>query len=486
MKHIHFVGIGGIGMSGIAQIMLERGYVVSGSDLKSSHITERLRLMGARVFLGHDAKNIEGSDTVVYSTAVSESNVEVKAAIDAGIRVIKRAEMLGILMNKSKGIAVAGTHGKTTTTSMISYVFRYNGINPTVVIGGELSAISSNASSGTDSHIIAEADESDASFLFLSPETAVITNIDSDVNLNVRPWRLYRDDPALLMSKISEAFVSFTDRISESGTAIICADNAEARGIIKDVKRRVITYGIIHDADLRAVNIRLHDFCSDSDVMLGGEYLGRMTLRVPGGHNVQNALACMAVCLNEGMTADSILRALASFGGLKRRFDILGTAMGVTVVDDYAHNPSKIRSAIHAARTGDSKRVIAVCQPHRYSRTKYLKNELSESFDEADFVIITEIYGSFEKPDPEITGLMLAELTKAKSPGKPVFYARTPAEAFAKVSEIMEEGDIVIAMGAGDITKYTGEFYDELCVRAEEEKAGADPVIPVPEPCLTR
>lgn len=470
MKHIHFIGIGGIGMSGIAQIMLEKGYKVSGSDIKLSHITERLRLMGAEIFCGHSESNVKGADTVVYSTAITDSNLEVQAALKAGARIVKRAEMLGLLMNDKKGIAVAGTHGKTTTTSMISYVFRWCGIHPTVIIGGELSAISSNAESGTDSHIIAEADESDASFLCLSPTVAVITNIDLDVNLNVKPWRLYRDDKNVLREKISETFISFTERITEGGCAVICADNKEARDIIGKVRRQVITYGIDHEADIRAENINMEGFCSSCDIIINGKKSGELKLQVPGMHNIQNALACIAVCLHEGLKSEDIITALSSFGGLKRRFEILGTSMGVTVVDDYAHNPSKIKAAIHAASTGGAKRIIAVCQPHRYSRTKYLLEELSESFGEADITVITEIYASCEKPDPEINGRMVAELIKKKNPKMKVGFADTPKEAFDLIKGELSSGDLVISMGAGDITKSAGSFYDELCIMEEEKK----------------
>ncbi len=452
-------------MSGIAQIMLEKGYEVSGSDIKPSHITQRLQSMGAKIFTGHCAANIHGADTVVYSTAIPETNIEVKAALENNLTVVRRAVMLGMLMNAHRGIAVAGTHGKTTITSMISYVFQYNNLNPTSIIGGELAAINSNARFGTDSALIAEADESDASFLCLSPEIAIVTSIDDDVNLNVEPWKTYKNDRNKLMKKISEIFLKFTERVKSNGTVILCADNAEVRKIINRIDRNIITYGITENADLTASSISLADFHSASSVFLHGKKIGDLILNVPGRHNIQNALACTAACMSFGMDAESIFKALKLFGGLKRRFEKIGCEIGVTVIDDYAHNPSKIRAAIHAARTGDASRVIAVCQPHRYSRTKFQKNDLSESFYEADILIITDIYGAGEKADPEISGNMIAELTKLKSPNVEVHFIPDPEDAFEFLIPRLREGDLVIALGAGNISAYAKTFVDKLRVK---------------------
>ncbi|MBR0519689.1 UDP-N-acetylmuramate--L-alanine ligase [bacterium] len=467
MQHIHFIGIGGIGMSGIAQIMLKKGYKVSGSDLKKSNLTENLEAIGAKIYYNHNESNIDGADTVVYSTAISENNIEVQAAQKAGIQIIKRAEMLGFLMNGKNGTAVAGTHGKTTTSSMISYVFKKIGLNPTVIIGGELSAITSNASSGTDPYVIAEADESDASFLYLAPKIAVITSIDSDVNLNVRPWREYRDDTPLLMQKIRETFINFTDKVVDSGIVVLCEDNAEVRKIKSSIKRKIITYGITHEADLFATNIKLYDFKSSCDVYLKGEKIGTMNLNVPGKHNVQNALACIAVCMGYGFDVKEIIIALEKFGGLKRRFEVIGRPMGTMIVDDYAHNPSKIMSALHATKTGNAKRVIAVYQPHRYSRSKYEKEELSESFFEADKVIITDIYSAGEKPLEDISGKILTELTSKKCPNLDVTFIGNPQDAFDSLIDQVQEGDLIIALGAGDITNYVHDF----CKNLENKKS---------------
>lgn len=462
MQHIHFIGIGGIGMSGIAQIMIKKGYKVSGSDLKKSNLTENLEAIGAKIYYNHNESNIDGADTVVYSTAISENNIEVQAAQKAGIKIIKRAEMLGFLMNGKNGTAVAGTHGKTTTSSMISYVFKNIGLNPTVIIGGELSAITSNASSGTDPYVIAEADESDASFLYLAPKIAVITSIDSDVNLNVRPWREYRDNTPLLMQKIREIFVNFTDKVVESGIVVLCEDNAEVRKIKSSIKRKIITYGITHKADLFATNIKLYDFKSSCDVYLKGKKIGTMNLNVPGKHNIQNALACIAVCMGYGFDVKEIIIALEKFGGLKRRFEVIGRPMGTMIVDDYAHNPSKIMSALHATKTGNAKRVIAVYQPHRYSRSKYEKEELSESFFEADKVIITDIYSAGEKPLEDISGKILAELTSKKYPNLDVTFIGNPKDAFDSLIDQVQDGDLIIALGAGDITNYIHDFCKNL------------------------
>ena len=470
MRHIHFIGIGGIGMSGIAQILIKKGYKVSGSDLKKSNLTENLENLGAKIYYNHNKSNIDGADTVVYSTAISENNIEVQSAKEAGIQIIKRAEMLGFLMNGQNGTAVAGTHGKTTTSSMISYVFKYIGLNPTVIIGGELSAITSNAYSGTDPYLIAEADESDASFLYLNPKIAVITSIDSDVNLNVRPWREYRDDTPLLMEKIRETFINFTDKVLESGLVVLCEDNAEVRKIKSSIKRKIITYGINHDADLIAKDIKLYDFKSSCDVYLKGEKVGTMNLNVPGKHNIQNALACIAVCTGYGFDITQVINALEKFGGLKRRFEIIGRPMGTMIVDDYAHNPSKIMSALHATKKKKKKRVIAVYQPHRYSRSKYKKEELSESFFEADKLIINEIYSAGEKPLEDISGEILAELTAKKSPNLDVTFISDPKEAFDSLIDKVKEGDLIIALGAGDITNYVHEFCNKLQEKEKNSK----------------
>ncbi len=462
MKHVHFIGIGGIGMSGIAQILISKGYTVSGSDLKRSHITDRLALAGASVYVGHSAANVFGADTVVISSAISEKNPELAFARENGLEVMQRAQVLGFLMQTQKGIAVAGTHGKTTTTSMISSVMRYNKLDPTVVVGGELASISSNASIGSGSYLVAEADESDASFLHLSPMHAIITNIDSDVNLNVEPYASCHNDYEQVMKTISRVFLEFTDRVCDGGAIVLCSDSEYVRKILPSISRPYITYGIKHDADFRAEDIVLSDYCSVSRIYCKSSFLGELKLRVPGRHNVQNALACIAICMEIGLDFDAIAAALEVFGGLKRRFDVLGNMNGIMVVDDYAHNPSKLRAAVHAAKTGNAKRVIAVFQPHRYSRTRFLMNELSEAFYEADILVVADIYSAGEKVDPEINSSDLASLIKKKSPNVDVHYIPERKDILHWLLANAEKGDVVITLGAGDICNVSEMFYSKL------------------------
>lgn len=468
MKHIHFIGIGGIGMSGIAQILIAKGFTVSGSDLKSSHITVRLEGLGATVFYGHAPENIKGADTVVISSAIPKTNCELIAAKVHGLNILQRAEMLSFLMNDQLGIAVSGTHGKTTTTSMISHVMNYYNMQPTTIVGGELSSISSNAALGRGTYLIAEADESDASFLHLSPLYAVITNIDSDVNLNVEPYSLASGDPDRLMQIITDVFLDFTNRVFDNGKVILCTDSEVVRHLLPKVTKEIVTYSINHDSDLKAENISLSHYHSTSDIYYKSEYIGQLTLLVPGRHNVQNALACIAVAREVGLSFEQILEALKSFGGLRRRFEVLGTVNGIMVVDDYAHNPSKLRAAVHAASTGGADRIVAVFQPHRYTRTKFLLNELSEAFDEADIVVVTDIYAASEKPDPSVSGKLMAEMIQSKSPRANVYYISSHKDIVEWLKYNTKSGDIVITLGAGDIYKLSAAFYSELVGTGEE------------------
>jgi len=464
MEHIHFIGIGGIGMSGIAQILLSKGYAVSGSDLKKSHITERLEQQGADIFYSHKASNIENADTVVISSAISEKNPELMEARAKKLNIMQRAQMLSFLMQNQIGIAISGTHGKTTTTSMIAYVMHACKMDPTTIIGGELGAISSNASSGKGNYLVAEADESDASFLHLSPKYAIITNIDSDVNLNTEPYLSSKHNYNLLMKTVSNVFLNFTNKVDKDGSVILCTDSEYVRKILPSVTRRYLTYGINHDADLRAVDIKLKNFSSTSRIYCKHEFLGELKLKVPGRHNIQNALACIAMCLEIGLDFESVSCALSSFCGLKRRFEVLGTANGITIVDDYAHNPSKLRAAMHAAKTGNAKRVIAVFQPHRYSRTEFLLHELSEAFFEADKLAVMDIYSAGEKINPKISGKDLAILIKEKSPNVDVTYLPKHEEVINWLNQETENGDLVITLGAGDVCDISGYFYSELSV----------------------
>ncbi len=479
MKNIHFIGIGGIGMSGIAQILLAKGYSISGSDLKMSHITDRLIGCGATIYQGHNSQNIGSADTVVISSAIPETNPELVFAREKGLTILQRAEMLSFLMNDQIGIAVAGTHGKTTTTSMIAFVMNLAGLNPTAIIGGELTSISSNAALGAGTYLVAEADESDASFLHLSPVYAIITNIDSDVNFNIEPYKSCAGDYSLIMEKITGVFLEFTERVSEDGKIFICTDSEYVRRIVSRLNKTFVSYGISHPADIHAENIRLSDFHSECEVYCKSEYMGKLSLKVPGRHNIQNALACIGVCMEAGLSFENIADALSHFEGLRRRFEVFARLHGVMVVDDYAHNPSKLRAAVHACGTGDASRIISVFQPHRYSRTHFLFQELSEAFDATDVLIVTDIYPAGEKPIPGVTAQALSELIRKKSPGTKVYYISSFEEIVDWLCENTMSGDIVMTLGAGNIYKVSRSFAEKL-VFYENSSSQTNPAIPQP------
>ncbi|MDQ7822691.1 MAG: UDP-N-acetylmuramate--L-alanine ligase [Candidatus Eremiobacteraeota bacterium] len=465
MRQVHFIGIGGIGMSGIARVLLEKGYRVTGSDIRPSSMMRKLEDLGASCFIGHSGQNIGSADVVVVSSAIPEKNPELVEARRRQIKVVQRAEMLGFLMQSVYGIAVAGTHGKTTTTSMIAAVLEQNGLDPTVVIGGELNDIGSNARLGHDPYLVAEADESDASFLHLSPRMAVITSIDSDVNLNVMPYVACNYDYDLTMKKIIENFKAFIERLPGDGNVVLCIDNENVRNLYPSVGRRKISYGLSPDADIRAEEITLAEFCSTSKISFKGKLLGNLHLRVPGRHNVQNALAAIAIGLELGFSFEGIRKALHAFPGVQRRFQILGEASGVLVVDDYAHNPSKIKAALHAARTGWGKRVIAVFQPHRYSRTRFLFDEFSGAFNDADVLIVTDIYSAGEQPIVGMRGETLAEYIAQRAPHVEVLSIPKNDEVIAYLAQFAAPGDLVITLGAGDICRVAEKLCERLNMR---------------------
>lgn len=462
MRHIHFIGIGGIGMSGIARVLLELGHRVTGSDLKESRITKKLEMMGARCYIGHRAENIGDSDVVVVSSAIPSKNPEIVEARSRDIRIMQRAEMLGYLMKNRVGIAIAGTHGKTTTTSMISKVMTHNGLDPTVVIGGELNDTGSNARLGCDRYLVAEADESDASFLHLEPKISVITNIDSDVNLNVMPYCAYNFDYELTMKKIVQNFQEFIGRLPDNGKVVLCTESPNVQKILPGIAREPVTYGFSSSADYQAERVRLARFCSSSYVRYRGEVMGELCLQVPGRHNILNALAAIAIGREIGLTFEQAQTALGAFRGVQRRFQIIGEESGILIVDDYAHNPSKIKAALHAARTGSSRRVIAVFQPHRYSRTRFLFEEFSTAFHDADILIVTEIYSAGERPIVGIKGESLAEKIRSKSQDTQVVYIPRTEEVLSYLDKIASPGDLVITLGAGDICRTAEEFHHLL------------------------
>jgi UDP-N-acetylmuramate--alanine ligase len=463
-QHAHFIGIGGIGMSGIAEIMLNLGIKVSGSDLKRSAVTDRLAQLGAAIYEGHDATNVAGATVVVTSSAVHSNNPEVLEAQARKIPVIQRAEMLAELMRLKYGIAIAGMHGKTTTTSMVAAVLAAGGLDPTVVVGGRVDALGSNARLGTTQYLVAEADESDRSFLKLSPILAVVTNLDRE------HMDCYRD-----MADVERAFLDFMDRVPFYGAVTACIDNALLKGILPQVRRRVFTYGVAAEADYR---LELDDFgkvpsapeqtrnatlgqgsgFSRFQVHTAAGSLGPFELNVPGRHNVLNATAAVAIGRQLGMPPEKIAEGLANFRGVDRRFQQRGAACGVAVVDDYGHHPTEIRATLAAARECCSGRIHVVFQPHRFSRTLDLMDEFSGAFTDADTVIVLPIYAASEEPIPGVTAERLAERIQASR----VEFAAEFAMAVSVVAASAREGDLILTLGAGSVSQLAPQILAAL------------------------
>lgn len=463
VKKVHFVGIGGIGMSGIAEVLLNLGFKVTGSDLKKSPVTERLEGLGGRVVIGHDGSNVEGADVVVTSSAVRADNPEVVAARYQGIPVIPRAEMLSELMRMKWGVAVAGSHGKTTTTSMVATVLSRAGFDPTAVIGGKLNIYGSNARLGEGEWIVAEADESDGSFLHLTPTVVVVTNIDRE-----------HIDHYGTIESLHDTFIEFMNRVPFYGLVVAGIDDPTVRALAPRVKRRVVTYGVSDDADIRAVDVTCPGLGCEFVVVKEGARLGEVRLDLPGAHNATNALAALAVAFELGVDFPTAAEALHGFTGIGRRFEVKGEAKGVIVIDDYAHHPTEIKATLRAAREflessrrGEGARVVAAFQPHRYSRTKDLAEEFARAFFDADFLIMTEIYSAGEDPVPGVSGHKLFQDTTAlrTERGLTTEFADGPEEAVEMLASMVRPGDVVITMGAGSIWRAGEEL-----VRALEEK----------------
>jgi UDP-N-acetylmuramate--alanine ligase len=450
-QRIHFIGIGGIGMSGIAEILLTMGYSVSGSDLRRSATTDRLVGLGARVFEGHAAANAAASDVVVTSSAVSKTNPEVVEAHARKIPVIQRAEMLAELMRLKYGIAVAGMHGKTTTTSMIAAVLAGGGLDPTVVVGGRVNALGSNARLGNSQYLVAEADESDRSFLKLSPVLGVVTNLDRE------HMDCYRD-----MADVEGAFVEFMDRIPFYGATTACVDNALLRAVLPRVRRKVYTYGESVDADFRVQMLAREDGCySRFEVNYKGLVLGPFRLHVPGRHNVLNAAAAVAVGVQLGVAPEQIAVGLESFRGVDRRFQIKGVVNGVTVVDDYGHHPTEIVATLKAARECGYGRVHVLFQPHRFTRTRDLMAEFAGAFKDADTVQVLDIYAASEEPIEGVSGETLADAIDAAGP-QMVDYARSLPEAVDALVHEAKAGDVILTLGAGSVSQAGGLLLEGL------------------------
>ncbi len=451
-KQIHMVGIGGIGMSGIAEILLLRGYGVTGSDSNLSDTTERLEELGAKIFKGHSASNIEGADVVVYTSAVkADENEETKAALAAQIPVIKRSEMLAELMRMKYGIGIAGTHGKTTTTTLAGHVVQDGNFDPTIIVGGRVHSFDkTNAVVGKGDIVIVEADEFDRTFLRLSPSLAVITNIEAE-HLDI-----YED-----LEDVKEAFIEFANKVPFYGAVIVCLDDPNVRSILPDIERRTITYGFTPQAEVRAVNVGQKGFRSTFTVLYQEEPIGDIALMAPGDHNIKNALAAVAIGLELGMEFEDIKKGLERFKGVFRRFQPKMDEKNILVIDDYAHHPTEVQATIKAARRGwEDRRIVAVFQPHLYSRTQEMYQEFGLSFFDAEVLVVTDIYPSREKPIEGVTGKLIAD--SAKTYGhRDVHYVRDKRDLPSRLTGIIEDGDIVITMGAGDIYKF-GEQFTEI------------------------
>ena len=451
LHKIHFIGIGGAGMSALAFILLDEGYEVSGSDIKDSPMAEKLRAHGAKVYIGHRAENVDGGDAIVVSSAIHEDNPEVIAAHEAGIKRLHRSDVNAALLNRVKGIAVAGAHGKTTTTSMIGLILTEGHLDPTIIIGGEVDYLGGNSRLGKGEYLVSEADESDGSFLKLRPHIAVVTNVEDD-----------HLDHYGTMNNIRKAFKEFIENVDkETGYAVLCFDNENIRGIAKNVDRRIVSYAIDHDADYMAKNIVTDGAHTTFDVMHNGVKITSVELGVPGKHNVLNALASVVTGILCGLEPSVSAAGLADFHGAKRRFETKARVDGVWIVDDYAHHPTEIQATLRAAHQTNPKRLICVFQPHRYSRTKLLKDEFGIAFQEADMLIVTDIYSAGEAPIEGISGETIFDAV-VEATGQNVTYIEKREDIAPYLATIAEEGDLIMTMGAGDIYKTGVELADML------------------------
>jgi UDP-N-acetylmuramate--alanine ligase len=453
-KVIHFVGIGGIGMSGIAEVLHNLGYEVTGSDLRDTETTNRLRSMGIKIYIGHNADNIDDAHVVVISSAVPEENPEVIEAKRRSIPVIRRAEMLAELARLKYSILVAGAHGKTTTTSLISAILAHAGFDPTVIIGGRLKATGSNARLGQGEFLVAEADESDGSFLKLSPTIAVATNIDRE-----------HMDFFKTMDAMKEAFISFLNKIPFYGVSIVCMENEYLRELLTSLHRRYITYGFGSESEIYAKNIQKGFMSINFEVVYKGKIMGRFDLPLVGEHNVLNCLAAIGVALELQIDLISIKEALKNFGGIQRRFEFKGEAKGVKIFDDYGHHPTEIKAVLKAAKEGlfnnGNNRLFVLFQPHRYTRTKDLLDEFSSSFKDADVLILLDIYSAGEKPIDGINSEVLYEKIK-KSGHCEAMYINDKEEVIRNVVSQIREGDMLLTLGAGDVWKLGEEILKRL------------------------
>lgn len=446
-NHIHLIGIGGSGMSGIAEVLLNLGYAVSGSDLAQSDVTQRLQRQGATVFQGHAAAHMQGADVVVVSAAVKPDNPEVVTARQLHIPVIPRAEMLAELMRMKYGVAVAGTHGKTTTTSLIATILAHAEFDPTVVIGGRLNSLGSNAKLGQGDYLVAEADESDGSFLMLSPTIGVVTTVDAE-HLD-----FYGN-----LEAIKEAFLQFINKVPFYGCSVVCLDQPNIQSLVPHIHKRFVTYGLTRQADYMARDIQFDGPRSQFDVYREQDRLGRFSLNLPGVHNVYNALAAIAVGQELEVPLTTMAKALEEFSGIHRRFEIVGTQDGVTVVDDYGHHPEEIRQTLRAAKAvWPEDRLVVVFQPHRYTRTQFLLQDFYTAFNDADVLILLDIYAASETPIPGISSQRLYEGIKEHG-HRQIYYLPERHQVLPCLRQLTQENDILMTLGAGDVWQISRAF----------------------------
>ncbi len=455
---VHFIGVGGAGMSAIAVVLLARGVQVSGSDLKESRNTRRLRQMGARIYIGHRPENVEDAGMVVVSSAIPERNVELSRAREKGIEIIPRAAMLGRIMEEGKGIAVAGTHGKTTTTSMLAMILREAGLDPTYVVGGELNDVGSNAHAGQGEYVVAEADESDGSFLLLRPWAAVVTNLEED-HLDYFANR----------EAIVEHFRRFASMLPEGGLLVLNGDDPGAAAVLGHTRAREVTFGTGEGCAYRCTDISLLKGGSHFVLRAPGGMRREIRLRVPGRHNVLNATAALALALSVGVDAEMAARALRRFGGVQRRFQEVESVAGIRLVDDYAHHPSEVQATLEAARNEGAKRVVCIFQPHRYTRTASLWEEFGRALTLADVVMVTDVYSAGEEPLPGVNGKLIVNAILEADPARQVVYLPQRSTLGEGAAHFLRPGDLVLTMGAGDVSQCAAEIATIL--REKGEKA---------------
>lgn len=438
-RKVHFIGIGGIGMSGIAEILISQGYAVSGSDIAEGDSTRHLASLGATIFYGHEEKNLNSADVVVVSSAIDEKNPEILAARRRKVPIIQRAEMLAELMKMKTGIAIAGTHGKTSTTSMIATIVQHSGLDPTIIIGGKVDALGGNAKLGKGDFLVAEADESDKSFLHLPSTIAIVTNIDNDHLNNYGT-----------IQNIKDAFVDFVNRIPFYGMAILCQDDENVKSILARIKKPYMTYGFSPQADLQAKNLTFENFGASFEVWKEDKKLGEARCNVPGKHNVLNSLAALACGMEIGLTFEQVSQGLAQFRGVRRRFELKGEKGGIKIFDDYGHHPTEIKATLAAARKAWPGRIVTLFQPHRYSRTQDCYDDFVKSFDDADAVFVADIYPAGEAPIAGISSEKLSEDIRQNG-HKSVEFVGDAKGAAVKVAGKLQPGDLFLTLGAGNV-----------------------------------